>query len=232
MNKRRLAIVTGANRGLGLETSRQLAALEVDVILTARNIDKAQMAAESLRGLPGSIEAEALDVSSADSLHSFCDRMAKRSIDILVNNAGILIQGATFDEDAAKKIEETFRTNTLGPFILIQRLLPQMVERKYGRVVNVSSGMGQLSDNSGGYPSYRISKTALNQVTTLFAAEMGTAKNVLVNSVCPGWVRTDMGGPTAHRTVEKGAETIVWAATLPADGPNGSFLRDKAVIPW
>jgi len=156
-----------------------------------------------------------------------------------VNYAGILLDprddakgGTSSSQNSpAEMVEATFRTNTLGPYQTIQLAVPLMKRAGFGRIVNVSSGMGQLSEMAGGYAAYRISKTALNAVTKIFAEEnMGT--NVLVNSVCPGWVRTDMGGPGAQRTVEQGAETIVWAATLPDDGPTGGFFRDKKRIDW
>ena len=146
--------------------------------------------------------------------------------DILVNNAGIMTR-----EDSASAIEATFKTNALGPFLLCKVFVPGMVQRGFGRVVNVSSGMGQLSQMNSGYPGYRMSKTALNAVTRMFADEaQGT--DILVNSVCPGWVRTDMGGANAARSIEEGADTIVWLATLPEGSPSGGFFRDRKAIAW
>jgi NAD(P)-dependent dehydrogenase (short-subunit alcohol dehydrogenase family) len=126
---------------------------------------------------------------------------------------------------------KTFATNTVGPLRLIEAFVPGMRERGYGRVVNLSSGAGQLSDMGAGYPAYRMSKAALNALTRITAAELGRG-NVKINAMCPGWVRTEMGGPNATRTVDKGAETAVWLATLPADGPSGGFFRDMKPIPW
>jgi NAD(P)-dependent dehydrogenase (short-subunit alcohol dehydrogenase family) len=128
-------------------------------------------------------------------------------------------------------IHLTFLTNTLGPLRLIQATVPGMRERGYGRIVNLSSGAGQLAEMGSGFPAYRLSKSALNAVTRMTAAELG-ANEIKVNSVCPGWVRTDLGGPNATRTVEHGAETAVWLATLPEDGPTGGFFRDMKPIPW
>ncbi|HSS66369.1 MAG TPA: SDR family NAD(P)-dependent oxidoreductase, partial [Gammaproteobacteria bacterium] len=128
-------------------------------------------------------------------------------------------------------LRESFDVNTLGPLLVAKSLVPLMRRNDYGRIVNVSSGMGQLSDMDGGYPGYRISKTALNAVTVILARELeGT--NIKANSVCPGWVRTDMGGDNAPRSPEQGADTIVWLATLPDDGPSGGFFRDRKRIAW
>jgi NAD(P)-dependent dehydrogenase (short-subunit alcohol dehydrogenase family) len=157
-------------------------------------------------------------------------------LEILVNNAGILIDpldpaaGSVF-HTKVDTLRRTYETNVYGPLQLCQALIPLMQVRGYGRVVNISSGMGQLSEMNGGYPGYRLSKTALNALTRIFADELkGT--NILVNSVCPGWVRTDMGGPKASRSVEEGVYTIVWLATLPSGSPTGQFFRDRQPIPW
>jgi len=126
---------------------------------------------------------------------------------------------------------ETLETNVLGPLALAQALVPFMKRNRYGRIVNISSGMGQLSEMGVGSPAYRVSKTALNALTRILAADL-KASGILVNSMCPGWVKTDMGGPTAPRTVEQGADTAVWLATLPDGGPTGGFFRDRKPIPW
>lgn len=182
-----------------------------------------------------------LDVASETSIadlgafiHSRCGR-----VDILVNNAGVYLDihgtedvgGASVFNTSLKTLSTTLKTNLYGPLLLAQELVPLMKQQHYGRIVNVSSGMGQLSDMEGKSPAYRISKTALNALTRILAAETRGA-NILVNSVCPGWVRTDIGGPNAERTAEQGAVGIVWAATLPDDGPSGGFFRDGQSIPW
>jgi NAD(P)-dependent dehydrogenase (short-subunit alcohol dehydrogenase family) len=220
------ALVTGANRGLGYETARQLAALGHRVVLAARDGAKAEQAAAQI---PGEAVPYELDVSSDES----CARLGDfEPVDILVNNAGIAADrdGSALDVPLAT-LRTVLETNTFGAYRVTQALAPGMRERRYGRIVNVSSGMGQLSDMYGGYPAYRMSKAALNVLTRVFAFELRDT-GVLVNSVCPGWVRTDMGGPSARLSVEEGVETIVWAATLPDGGPTGGFFRYKEPIPW
>lgn len=236
-----VAVVTGANRGLGLETARQLAKRDIQVIVTSRNIGKGEMAMETLLAQGLDVLFQPLDVSSESSvaelgafIHSRCGRL-----DILVNNAGVFLDiHSTEDTSSAsvfnaslETLTTTLKTNLYGPLLLAQELTPLMKQQHYGRIVNVSSGMGQLSDMEGRSPAYRISKTALNALTRILAAET-QGHNILVNSVCPGWVRTELGGPHAERTVEEGASGIVWAATLPDDGPSGGFFRDGQPIPW
>lgn len=231
-----LAIVTGANRGLGFETSRQLATLGYQVLLTARRADEGRAAAETLvsAGLP--VRFHALDVTDEASINALADTVRGIGrLDVLVNNAGMFNdpaagtpEGSIFRADLAQ-IRASFETNTLAPLRLCQALIPLMEGR--GRVVNISSGMGQLDAMNGGAPGYRLSKTALNAVTRILADELkGT--DVKVNSVCPGWVRTDMGGANAELTIAEGVRGIVWAATLPDDGPSGGFFRHGQPMPW
>jgi NAD(P)-dependent dehydrogenase (short-subunit alcohol dehydrogenase family) len=156
--------------------------------------------------------------------------------DVLVNNAAILIDGpnqfeASLFDLSSGMVRQTFETNVLGPMRLIQAVGPIMRVQGYGRIVNISSGAGQLTDMGMGYPAYRMSKSALNALTRITAVELAN-NGVKVNACCPGWVRTDMGGPTATRSVEEGADTPVWLATLPEDGPTGGFFRDRKPIPW
>ncbi len=236
--KQRIALVTGANRGIGYEVSRELGALNYKVILTARNEEKGRAAAlragKNCTFIP-------LDVAYAESIQSAYRIIEKEfgRLDVLINNAGVYLDSGTgrvgfpsaFDSDP-EIIVETFKTNTLGSFLMCKTFIPLMMKNKYGRVVNVSSGMGQLSEMNGRSSGYRISKTALNAVTKIFADET-LDQGILVNSVCPGWVKTDMGGPDAERSVMKGAETILWLATLPEDSQNTSgFYRDKERIDW
>jgi NAD(P)-dependent dehydrogenase (short-subunit alcohol dehydrogenase family) len=154
-------------------------------------------------------------------------------IDILVNNAGILVdrRGASVLDVPVETMRATFETNSYAPLQISQALVPLMRERGYGRIVNVSSGLGQLESIGDGTPAYRASKAALNVLTLMLAAAT-KGSGILVNSMCPGWVRTDMGGANATRSVEKGAETAVWLATLPDDGPTGGFFRDRKPIAW
>lgn len=235
----KIAVVTGANRGLGLETCRQLAHLGIQVILTARDAAKGEAAAAQLRAGGLEVRFHALDVrddGQVAALARFVEAEYGR-LDILVNNAGVI--GDPYDRPSwtspkaldtkLDTIRFTLETNAFGALRLIQALVPLM--RGHGRVVNVSSGMGQLDDMQSGFTAYRLSKTMLNALTRIMAVELkGT--NVKVNSVCPGWVRTDLGGPDAPRSVEEGAAGIVWAATLPDDGPSGGFFRDGKPIPW
>lgn len=232
-----LAIVTGAYRGLGLETCRQLAARDHTVILTARRERDGLAATEALQGEGLDVVFHPLDVTDETAITRLAGfvRDTYGRLDVLVNNAGIFPAGtpgaggdSVFDADLGG-VRRGFETNTLGPLRLCQTLIPLMQGR--GRVVNVSSGMGQLSDMNGCCPGYRLSKTALNAVTRIFADELKDTA-VKINSVCPGWVRTEMGGPEAPLDVTEGAKGIVWAATLPDDGPSGGFFRHGERIDW
>ena len=231
----KVAVVTGGNRGLGLETCRQLARVGAEVVLASRDPQKGETAAAALHGEGLEVTPHALDVTdpaSIERLARFIERQFGR-LDILVNNAGVFedsgAEGASALRSDPAIVRRTFETNTLGPLMVSQALIPLM--QGNGRVVNVSSGMGQLAEMNGGYPGYRLSKAALNALTRILADELkGTG--IKVNSVCPGWVKTDMGGPDAPRTPEQGVETIVWLATLSDDGPTGGFFRDKQPIPW
>lgn len=238
---KKVAVVTGGNRGIGFETCRQLAQQGIQVILTSRDEAKGKAATEKLQAEELDVAFFPLNVTDTDSIDRLAqfirDRFGK--LDILVNNAGILLDPLGQPEESAlhvkiDTIHETMQTNVYGPLMLCQALIPLMKERNYGRIVNVSSGIGQLSGMdamSASYPGYRISKAGLNVITRMLANELRDT-NILVNSVCPGWVQTDMGGPNALRTVEQGADTIVWLATLPDDGPTNGFFRDRQPIGW
>jgi NAD(P)-dependent dehydrogenase (short-subunit alcohol dehydrogenase family) len=237
MSQPRLALVTGAYRGLGFETCRQLAERGYTVILTARDHAQGARAAAALRDQGGDVHFQPLDVTdeaSIDSLAAYVRDNFPR-LDVLVNNAGIFPDpepgsaAASVFEVELDSVRRGLETNTLGPLRLCQVLIPLM--QGHGRVVNVSSGMGQLAEMNGCCPGYRLSKTAINAVTRIFADELQQT-GVKINSVCPGWVRTAMGGPEAPRPVAEGAAGIVWAATLPDDGPSGGFFRDGVPIPW
>jgi len=236
MTVRRVAVVTGANRGIGLEICRQLARRGgIRVVLTARNETKGKAATGQLRDEGLEVDFHELDVTSEQSVKTFagwlegtCNRC-----DILVNNAGIAVdpRGSRFLDSRPATYRQTLDTNFFGPLLLTQALLPLMKRDRYGRIVNISSGQGQLADMGVGTPAYRISKTALNALTCVIAAEL-TGSGILVNSMCPGWVKTDMGGPGAPRTVQQGADTAIWLATLPDDGPSGGFFRERRPIAW
>jgi len=238
MTDKRVALVTGANRGMGLEIVRQLSRLGLIAVLAARDLEKGKVAAATLAAEELDVPIVALDVTDADSIRAAVAevRCLFGRIDVLVNNAAILKEGLLPEDTSVLDVSgdlvnQTFLTNTVGPLRMIQATVPGMRERGYGRIVNLSSGAGQLAEMGGGFPAYRLSKSALNALTRITAAELG-AHEIKVNSVCPGWVRTDMGGPHATRTVEHGAETAVWLATLPEDGPTGGFFRDMKPIPW
>lgn len=234
---KRVAVVTGANRGLGFETAKELAQKGYTVVLTARDSRKGEEASTKLAAQKLDVHFHPLDVTMPQSIRSFRDWLEKEfgRVDVLVNNAGIFLDGDKDDTSAGAAttddIRRTMETNVYGPFQLCQTLIPLMEKNNYGRIVNLSSGMGQLAEMNGHYPAYRISKTAVNAVTRIFADET-RGKNILINSVCPGWVKTDMGGENAERTTEQGADTIVWLATLPDGSPTGGFFRDREPISW
>jgi len=233
--ERRTALVSGSNRGIGREVARQLAELGHHVIVTARDPAAAKGAVEELsKGRDLSLQAEQLDVADPDSVARLRERLEAEPgrLDALVNNAGVMGEIATNVAQAPlDDAHTTMETNLFGTWRLTQALLPLLRRSGHGRIVNVSSGAGQLSDMNGGYPGYRISKTALNAFTRILSNEEG-GNGMLVNSMCPGWVRTDMGGSAAPRSVAEGADTAVWLATLPEDGPTGGFFRNREPIPW
>jgi len=231
MDEQRIAVVTGGNRGIGLEICRQLARLGLKVVLTARVEEKARDAASGLEGDVIPFPLDVTEPAGVERLTGFLERELG-GIDVLVNNAGVFLDrhfgGLTVPLDA---VHESLEVNVVGPWALSQAVVPLMRKRRYGRIVNVSSGLGAMSEMMGGYASYRVSKLALNGLTRILADELhGT--NILVNTMCPGWVQTEMGGEGAPRPVEKGADTAVWLATLPDGGPTGGFFRDRRQIPW
>jgi NAD(P)-dependent dehydrogenase (short-subunit alcohol dehydrogenase family) len=230
-----VAVITGANRGLGLETGRELAALGWSVVLTARDDEALTAAASALSATTGAtVEPYALDVTEegAALLAAVFVRERFGRLDALVNNAGGIFGGGTGGNPLVverARVLAAFETNTVGALLAAQAFAPILVESGGGNIVNVSSGMGGITEMGGGSTPYRLSKAALNALTRILHAELH-AKGVRVNSVCPGWVRTDMGGPGAGRTVQEGARGIVWAATLGPDGPSGGFFRDGKPI--
>jgi NAD(P)-dependent dehydrogenase (short-subunit alcohol dehydrogenase family) len=233
---RRVAVVTGGNRGIGFEICRQLARRGgLRVVLTARDATKGGEAAKKLRDEGLDVDFHALDVANGESIRAFAGWLesTRKRCDVLVNNAGVMAdpRGSRVLDSRLQTWRETLDTNLIGPLMMIQALVPLMKKRRYGRIVNLSSGQGQLADMGPGTPAYRVSKTALNALTRTLAADF-QGGGILVNSMCPGWVKTDMGGAGAPRTVEQGADTAVWLATLPDGGPTGRFFRDRKSIPW
>ena len=230
-----IALVTGANRGIGLEICRQLADRDYDVILTARDEAKARTACEELwaEGLD-TVHARQLDVGSDASVQRLRASVEQEfgELHVLVNNAGVGLDfhGPALEPDFAK-IRDTLETNTYGPLRLAAAFVPLMRRSGGGRIVNVSSGMGGLTEMGGGSPGYRLSKAGLNAVTRMLAVEL-SGSGILVNSACPGFVQTDMGGPGAPKTIAEGADTPVWLATLPDDGPTGGFFSERRPVAW
>jgi NAD(P)-dependent dehydrogenase (short-subunit alcohol dehydrogenase family) len=229
----RTALVTGGNRGLGLEVCRRLGALGLRVLLAGRDRQAVHEAADHLRGKDAQVEPRVLDVTDERGIRSLGEGLeSDGGVDLLVNNAAVLLG----EEDSvlsapADDFRRSMEANVYGPLVLCQALMPGMLRRGYGRIVNVSSGSGQLASMTDYAPPYSMSKAALNALTRLLA-HAGRGRNVLVNAVDPGWVRTDMGGPSAPRSVGKGADTIVWCATLPDGGPTGGFFHDRRAVPW
>jgi len=234
MTARKIAIVTGGNRGLGLEIARQLMKSDVFVVVGARDRAKCDAALASLKG-DGAADAQVLDVNDTKSVRRFVDYVDKQhgAPSVLVNNAGV------YPEETQAKVvgsstsiwRETLETNLFGAMRMCREVVPLMQRIRYGRIVNMSSGLGQLETMGEGSPAYRVSKAALNALTRTLAAEVA-GSGILVNSMSPGWVRTDMGGDEAPRSVEEGADTAVWLSLLPSSGPTGQFFRDRKPIPW
>jgi NAD(P)-dependent dehydrogenase (short-subunit alcohol dehydrogenase family) len=232
VNQHGVALVTGANRGLGLEIATQLARLQYLVVLTARDSAAAITAARPLEAAGLSVLPRQLDITDEDSVARLAAGVNGElgRLDVLVNNAGI---GFDFGRPAAgadlELVADHLETNLLGAWRVTNAFIELMRANGYGRIVFLSSGMGSLAEMGGGSPGYRVSKAGINALMRMLAAETA-GTNILVNAACPGWVRTDMGGPDAARSVEEGADTAVWLATLPDDGPTGGFFRDRAPI--
>ena len=227
------ALITGANKGIGREVARQLAAKAFHVFVGARNAKAGRKAAAQITKECGKATFLQIDVADNDSVRTAAREFSNMEdhLDVLVNNAGIVVDG----DDAILGISddllrETLETNTLGALRVARAFAPVLRKSKAPRVINVSSGSGQLTDGADGWaPAYSISKTALNGITSQLATAL---PKFAVNSVCPGWVRTDMGGENARRSVEEGADTIVWLASEAPRELTGKFLRDRKEIPW
>lgn len=239
---KRVALVTGANRGIGFEIARQLAHKKMTVLMGARHDESGMEARHKLAEQGLDVHFIRIDVTDPMTMESAVGRIKDEfgRLDVLVNNAGILIDAQTqLLELGVALFQNTLETNVFGALLLSQACVPIMMKKHYGRIVNMSSTLGSLTDIANpdsSYvqvqsPAYRLSKTLLNGITVLLAKELrGT--NILVNSACPGWVRTQIGGDQAPLTPEQGAATPVWLATLPDDGPTGGFFREQQPLPW
>jgi NAD(P)-dependent dehydrogenase (short-subunit alcohol dehydrogenase family) len=236
-----ICLVTGGNRGIGREVCRQLAQRGHTVILTARDAKAAGQAARAVSHAPRAVAAAPamtaeplqLDVTDEASVAAAARHVGERygKLDVLVNNAAITYdtwQRATTADLAV--VREAAETNLYGPWLMVQAFLPLLRAGDHPRIVNVSSEAASLASMGAGTPAYTASKTALNALTRMLAAELRPQK-ILVNAVCPGWVATDMGGP-GGRSVAEGAASVVWAALLPDSGPTGGFFRDGRPLPW
>lgn len=223
------ALITGANRGLGEGVAYELAKRGWTVLVCARRELDAQIVVDAIIAQGGKARAIELDVSNAAHIETLSSNLPK--VDVLINNAGVAAAWDGLHNAKADDVRTSFNTNALGPFQLIQLFAPQMRERGWGRIVNVSSGMGGLTEMGGGAPAYRISKAALNAVTK-FASEDLKDTGILVNSVCPGWVATRMGGQSAPRTIAQGVASILFAVDILDNGPTGGFFRDGHVLAW
>jgi NAD(P)-dependent dehydrogenase (short-subunit alcohol dehydrogenase family) len=235
MASRRIAIVTGGNRGIGHEIARQLAKNDVHVVIGARDTAKGEQAVAALKKEGAPVSGFALDVNDTHSVRRFVEHVDKHhgAPSILVNNAGVYPEStdAKVVDTATSIWRETLETNLFGAVRMCREVVPLMTKLRFGRIVNISSGLGQLHQMGEGSPAYRVSKAALNALTRTLAAEVA-GTGILVNSMSPGWVRTDMGGEEAPRSVEEGADTAVWLCLLASNGPSGQFFRDRKPIPW
>ncbi|MFQ5915156.1 MAG: SDR family oxidoreductase [Nitrospinota bacterium] len=234
MADEKVAVVTGGNRGIGFEICRQLAQAGVTVVLTARDEKKGKGACGRLRRENLDVHYHRLDVTDAKSVRDLAGYIKKEfgGFDILVNNAAVLLDGDRSGLDVEMEtVRETMETNLYGPLGVSQGLIPLMKKRRSGRIVNVSSYVGAIAHLGGGYPAYRLSKASLNALTLILADELRGTR-IRVNAMTPGWVRTDMGGRGAPRSVEEGADTAVWLALLADGGPTGKFFEDREVIAW
>ena len=231
---KKIAVVTGGNRGIGFQVCRDIAKKGFKVLLTARNSEKGMEFAEILQSEGLDVTFYELDVSSAESIDTFYNRVAEEfgRIDVLVNNAAIIPDARSSGLSLEiQELQVSLETNVYGIILLSQKIITLMIKNNYGRIINMSSGMGQFADMGSGYLAYRISKTAVNTITKVLANETDS-HNIQINSVDPGWVKTEMGGAGASLSVEEGADTIVWLSTQPDDSPTGMFYKKRKIIPW
>ncbi|MFA0963792.1 SDR family oxidoreductase [Roseivirga sp. BDSF3-8] len=230
--EKQVALVTGGNRGVGFEVCRQLADKGYFVLLSGRDETKGKEAVAKLKR--SNVHFLLMDVADKDSIEQAAESIASDygRLDILINNAAILYDSWQKAHSAdMRQVHDAIHTNLLGPWTLCRKVIPMMEKQGWGRIVNVSSESGSMKSMAGNTPAYSVTKAALNALTINLAAGL-QGSGILVNSVCPGWVRTDMGGSSAPRSVEEGASSVLWAATLPDEGPSGGFFRDGKPIPF
>jgi len=229
----KIALITGANRGIGLEIGKQLLAKDFTVVFTMRNMAIGRPIVDEIRKDYKKAWFHQLDVSEEQSISdvvTYINEACER-IDVLINNAAILHdQNHASVQVSLPDMRETMETNLYGPMMLTRAMIPFLKKSDDPRVINISSTMGQLSAMGAGYAAYRISKTALNALTVIQSKELAR-DGIKVNSMCPGWVKTEMGGPGATRSLEEGAETAVWLASS-GNIPSGKFFKDRKEIPW
>ncbi len=230
----RIVLITGANRGIGLETARQLAQRGFHSVIAARDEASGRQAVEGIEARGGKADFLSLDVNNSDSIRHTAGRFGVigNHLDVLINNAGVYPdKGLTILTIGRERLVQTFQTNAFGPLEVTQAFLPYLRRARPARIINVSSGYGQLEGLSPDVPSYCLSKLALDGVTIMLAEAL-RADHIAVNAMCPGWVRTDMGGPNATRSVEEGADTAVWLADQAPHELTGKLFRDRRIIPW
>jgi NAD(P)-dependent dehydrogenase (short-subunit alcohol dehydrogenase family) len=234
MSDQRTAFVTGGNRGIGLAICEGLAERGLNVVLGSRDEANGEAAARSIREQGGTVRVEQIDVAEPESIHACYERLQADdvAVDVLVNNAGIYPENDALDA-TIDQLDRAWTVNTRGPWLLVKAFVPDMIDRGYGRVVNMSSGSGSFGEGlDPQHAVYAASKSALNALTLTLDQALPDGPDVKTNAMCPGWVHTRMGGEAAPRTPEEGADTALWLATLPPDGPSGGFFRDREQIPW
>lgn len=230
----RIVLITGANKGIGFETARQLASRGYHTVIGARNAEAGQGAARKIADAGGSASFLSIDVSDSDSVAKSAEEFGQqfRHLDVLINNAGIFPdEGVTILSVSRRQMVETLQTNTFGALETTQAFLPYLRKAQRARIINISSGYGQIEGLSADAPSYCLSKLALDGVTIMLNEAL-TPEGISINAVCPGWVRTDMGGANASRSVEEGADTVVWLASEAPPELSGKMFRDRREISW
>ncbi|MCB0280844.1 MAG: SDR family NAD(P)-dependent oxidoreductase, partial [Calditrichaeota bacterium] len=226
MSMNKIAVVTGANRGIGFEASRQLALRNFTVIMACRDAKRGESAVDQLRSEGLDTRLQELDVTKAEEVFELQQRLAKDfgRCDALINNAGVYLDEKVKLKDLDLGIlDTTLAVNLYGPLRICQAILPLMIPNQYGRIVNISSGYGSISRMGAAVGGYKISKAALNAMTRILAHEVNP-NEIKINTMDPGWVRTDMGGPNANRSPLEATETLIWLATLDENGPTGGFF--------